>query len=648
MSLQLTKVKGIPIRLHFTLIIVFFLIAWTLSAILMPEIYPGLTRVQYWIIGIIGAITSFTSILLHELSHSVVASRFGLRVRQIILFVFGGISDIEEGDSSRDFHKEFEIAIVGPITSFVIAAMLGISWWVLISAAPGITSSSPTAITTMINPNNNATIVIAETILQYGAIINIMLGGFNLIPAFPLDGGRILRSALLRWKKDYDQSTKIAVRIGIAVSYIILAVGFIFMFTGSFISGIWLMFIGWFLKRGAQSYFELHQISTTLSGVHLRDIMNTRFISVGQDISVNELLNNYLNVNRKNEFPVVVEEKDYNNGYYYKLLGVVTAKQALKVPECNRDRIKVQEIMVPKEKIIVMKSNRPGDDALKRMFRENKSRVFVCEEEDDGEEEQGLTQRGQKLVGIISKTDILNVAKERVKFNKAVKKLAVSSSGTSSGSNDDIANVGSNSGKRSDYFFSAPVSSSYPPSKDDDRSKFNFTLKWRLIFFMFGMIGFVSAYSIGTTLVHIDNSQAEFMKAHFQEEIKGINQYGIFANNARIAFSVFIPGLGIVLGMLSAFSTGLVFNALSTVLPALSNISPLVVFLTPFGILEIIAYGIAISRSGILSYQLIKDTNRRSSWSKYVIPTIIEIGIVTVILFIAAIVEWQMIHTLGI
>jgi hypothetical protein len=165
---------------------------------------------------------------------------------------------------------------------------------------------------------------------------------------------------------------------------------------------------------------------------------------------------------------------------------------------------------------------------------------------------------------------------------------------------------------------------------------------------MFGMIGFVSAYSIGTTLVHIDNSQAEFMKAHFQEEIKGINQYGIFANNARIAFSVFIPGLGIVLGMLSAFSTGLVFNALSTVLPALSNISPLVVFLTPFGILEIIAYGIAISRSGILSYQLIKDTNRRSSWGKYVIPTIIEIGIVTVILFIAAIVEWQMIHTLGI
>jgi len=435
----------------------------------MPEIYPGLTRVQYWIIGIIGAITSFTSILLHELSHSVVASRFGLRVRQIILFVFGGISDIEEGDSSRDFHKEFEIAIVGPITSFVIAAMLGISWWILISVAPGITSSSPTAITTMINPNNNATIVIAEAILQYGAIINIMLGGFNLIPAFPLDGGRILRSALLRWKKDYDQSTKIAVRIGTAISYIFMAVGFIIILTGSFIGGIWLLFVGWFLKRGAQSYFEQHQISTTLSGVLLRDIMNTRFVSVKPDITVNELLNNYFNVYRNSEFPVVVEEKDYDTDYYYNLVGAVTAKQALKVPEYGRDRIKVQEIMVPKNEIIVIKSNRRGVDALRQMFRENKSRVFVCEEEDKVEEERGPNQQtAQKLVGIISKTDILNFGKERVEYNKATKKLAVSDGN----SNHDIANDGSNSGKRkSNNSFSAPVSSSYSPKYNDRNNK---------------------------------------------------------------------------------------------------------------------------------------------------------------------------------
>jgi CBS domain-containing protein len=167
--------------------------------------------------------------------------------------------------------------------------------------------------------------------------------------------------------------------------------------------------------------------------------MNTRFVSVKPDITVNELLNNYFNFYRKSEFPVVAEEKDYDTGYY-ELLGAVTAKLALKVPEYNRDMIKVQEIMVPKDQIIIMKSNRPGDDALRQMFRENKSRVFVCEEEDKIEEERGTNQqRGQKLVGIISKTDILDVAKKRIEFNKAVKKLAVSGSS----SNHDIANDGS-------------------------------------------------------------------------------------------------------------------------------------------------------------------------------------------------------------
>ena len=156
------------------------------------------------------------------------------------------------------------------------------------------------------------------------------------------------------------------------------------------------------------------------------------------------------------------------------------------------------------------------------------------------------------------------------------------------------------------------------------------------------------AYSVGAILVKVNASQADFIKKGFQTQIKGINQYGIFANNFRVALGMFIPGFGIALGTFSAFSTGLVFNVLSTISPTLSNISPLIVFLTPFGILEIIAYGIAISRSGILSYQLIKDTNKRSSWRKYVIPTVIEIGMVIIILFIGAIVEWQLIHTLRI
>ncbi len=162
------------------------------------------------------------------------------------------------------------------------------------------------------------------------------------------------------------------------------------------------------------------------------------------------------------------------------------------------------------------------------------------------------------------------------------------------------------------------------------------------------MVAFITAYSIGAILVKINASQTDLIKKDFETKIKGINQYGIFANNFMVALGMFIPGFGIALGGFSAFSTGLVFNAIAQASPALSNISPLVIFLTPFGILEIIAYGIAISRSGILCYQLIKDTNKKNSWRKYVIPTVIEIGIVVTILFIGAIIEWQMIRTLGI
>jgi Zn-dependent protease len=399
MSIQITKIKRIPIRLHFTLIIAFFLITWTLSTILMPEIHAGLSTTEYWIIGIFGACTSFISILLHELAHSIVASRYGLKVRQIVLFIFGGVSDIEEGDSSKDFHKEFKIAVAGPMTSFVIAAVLGLSWWIFISAAQTGESSSAA---------NNNVIIIIEAILQYGAIINAVLGGFNLVPAFPLDGGRILRSALLRWKRDYDQSTKIAVRIGTAISYVFMAIGFITMLSGSFIGGVWLLFIGWFLNSGAHSYLEQHRLSTALSGIYLKDIMNTSFVSVKPDITVNELLNNYFNVYRKSEFLVVLGEVTTGN----ELLGTVTSKQALRIPEDSRDTIKADEIMVPKDQLIVMRSNRSADDALRRMFRENKNRVLVCEEE---EQEVKQQRRGQKLVGLINKTDILNLAKGREK-----------------------------------------------------------------------------------------------------------------------------------------------------------------------------------------------------------------------------------------
>jgi Zn-dependent protease len=196
---------------------------------LMPELYPGLDISVYWIMGIIGAIILFVSVLLHELVHSMVALRYGLKVREIVLFIFGGVSVIEDQDevASKDFRKEFKIAIVGPITSFVIAAILATSLWLLMYMTVGSHNNA-----------GNVSAIIAAGVLQYGVLVNLLLGGFNLIPAFPLDGGRILRSALLRSKNDYDKSTKITARIGIAISYGFMGLGFFTMISGSYISGI--------------------------------------------------------------------------------------------------------------------------------------------------------------------------------------------------------------------------------------------------------------------------------------------------------------------------------------------------------------------------------------------------------------------------
>jgi CBS domain-containing protein len=372
-------------------------------------------------------------------------------------------------------------------------------------------------------------------------LINTILGIFNLIPAFPSDGGRILRAALVKLKKDYNKATKDAVKVGIIISYGFMVLGFLMMAVGSFLSGIWMLLIGWFLNSGAQSYLSQHELSSVLSHVRLREIMNTNIISVKQDITVNELLDSYFNLYRKTEFPVVDE-----NG---NLIGAVTTKQAMNIQKSSRDTIKVEEIMTPKDELIVMKDDASADEALKRIFRENKSRIFVCEDREmqirgleDGTEVKEKERQKQKLIGLISKTDILNVARERQEFEKAVDKLGSTNEHHSTSSSDNTHST-----------------SSTAPSVH----KFNIISRQRFLFLAFGMIIFVIAYSVGSIFVKINTNEAEIIKRHFQQELRGINQYKIFINNFRVALGMFVPGFGVALGMFSGFSTGLVYNAVS-------------------------------------------------------------------------------------
>jgi Zn-dependent protease/predicted transcriptional regulator len=450
LSLQVAKVKGIPIKLHFTLAIVFVLITWTLAVSYMPLFYPGLPQSAYWTMGIFGAIILFVSVLLHELSHSIVAKRYGYKVRQIILFVFGGVSDIRD-EPKEEYKKEFTIAIVGPISSFALAGLFAAVWFVLVQTAiTGIGQTDASLFALPPSPQQQeqaqrsppsviseeeVALTIAQGIMRYGIIVNILLGGFNLLPAFPLDGGRVLRAGLMRWRGNYHDATKTAVNVSTAISYGLMAFGFLTIFTGSFTGGIWLILIAWFLQSGAQSYLQQHEITAALSAVRLYHIMNTQFVAVSPSMNIKEVLEGYFNIHRKSELPVVEKELDNtgNNNYY--LLGSVTAKDAMNVSEKNREDVKVEEIMIEKKNLVIMSPDKTADIALNTIMEENKSRIYVCENPSIGKSsskriekiQQQMTMtyttvKSDRLVGIVSKTDILNVAKERIEYTENIKR----------------------------------------------------------------------------------------------------------------------------------------------------------------------------------------------------------------------------------
>ena len=386
MSLQIFTIKKIPIKLHFTLIIVFFLISWTLATGFMPHYYPNLTTLQYWTMGIIGAIILFVSILLHELSHSLLSIRYGIHVNQILLFIFGGISDIKE--ETKEFKKEFKIAIVGPLTSY---ALSGLFWmfFILVSYLND----------TQQNIGNYLSSI--EGILLYSSMINLIIGSFNLIPAFPLDGGRMLRAGLTKWKNDFDLATTIASKIGIAISFGIIGLGFVVIVRGSFLGGFWLIIIGWFLNNGAQTYLDQNELSTRLKGIKLKEIMNRNFVAVKPDLKLSELIKDYFNIYWKSAFPVINDDNQ--------LVGMITTDAVSKKGRIEIADKKVADMMIPKSELIVMSPDKEVNDALKQLFRKRMSRIFIVDNQ-------------SQLIGLVSKSDILNLAQERKEFLQNSKK----------------------------------------------------------------------------------------------------------------------------------------------------------------------------------------------------------------------------------
>jgi Zn-dependent protease/CBS domain-containing protein len=370
-SVNVGKILGIPIRIHWTLWFVFLLIAWSLAEFYMPATYPSLSATTDWIVGIVSAIVLFISVLVHELSHSYIAKKNGLPIARITLFFFGGVSEMTE--EPQDPSLEVRMAAAGPLTSFAIAGVLGGLWYV------GGLVGFPLA-------------VIA--VLGYNGLINAALGAFNLIPAFPLDGGRVLRGTLWRNSKNLLQATRNATRVSEILSLIMIAGGLgLVVVTADFVNGIWIIFLGWFIRSGAETSFQQTQMTEALQGISVGDIMTKSPLTVPPDITVQQLVNDYFLVHPHGGYPVVQSDK---------LQGVVTMSSVRSIPREKREFETVGQAMVPFQRVQTIGPTASAADAMQKMAQKQIGRLIVT----DGDNVLGIVTRGDLMKTIKTRTDL--------------------------------------------------------------------------------------------------------------------------------------------------------------------------------------------------------------------------------------------------
>jgi Zn-dependent protease len=361
---------GIEIKLHYTWLIAFLLIAWSAALGYVPLQYLNLPSLFYWIIGVATAFIVFFSVLIHELFHSIIAKRKGLPVPGITLFLFGGVAEIAEEPKNPTI--EFKMAAAGPLSSLMLAAIFALGW--LLSRFFNL---SP----------------LIKAPLQYGFTINLMLALFNLIPAFPMDGGRIFRAIV--WKKTNDvvKATKTSALVAEGFSYAFMGLGFILLFFGALMNGLWLIFIGWFLKSGAETSLRQTIIAQALGKVKVKDIMSAPVCIVNSSNSLIEVVENCFYRYKHGGFPVV------DNG---ELKGIVTLEDLRKIPRENWAETLVKQVMTPVEKLLTVKPEDPALEALIKMSAFKIGRLPVMD--------------GKNLVGIVTRSDVIHAIRTRIEL----------------------------------------------------------------------------------------------------------------------------------------------------------------------------------------------------------------------------------------
>jgi Zn-dependent protease/predicted transcriptional regulator len=359
-QIKLFRLFGFTVSADVSWLVIAFLIVWSLAEGVFPAYYKGLPKSTYWWMGVAGALGLFASIVFHEFWHSLIARRYGLKISGITLFIFGGVSQMTEEPSSPAV--EFYMAVAGPVSSFVLA---GIFYLFTLSAVSYV---SPTF----------------TAVLLYLASLNVLLGIFNLLPAFPLDGGRVLRSILWQAKGSFQWATRLASRIGEGFGAAMMIMGILSFIYGSLITGIWWFLIGMFLRNASQGSYRQLLIKKALEGEHVRRFMKPELVTVTPSVTLSQLMDDYIYRYHYKMFPVVDHER---------LMGVVTINMLKEVPRGEWGSHTVKEIAETCTEGNTIDPEADATQALEKMNRVGSSRLMVID-------------RG-KLVGILALRDLL-------------------------------------------------------------------------------------------------------------------------------------------------------------------------------------------------------------------------------------------------
>jgi len=354
---------GIKIGIEFSWLFIAILLSWTLAAGYFPYYYPQLSLGTYWVMGVVGMLGLFICVILHELGHAMVAKHYKLPISQITLFIFGGVAEIKKEPKTPKV--EFLMAIAGPIVSVLLSA--GLYGLTLIGRRFGWP-------------------IPVVAITAYLALINIILAVFNMIPAFPLDGGRIFRSILWWIKKDEGWATKVATRMGSGFGMILVFLGIFSLITGNFIAGIWFVILGLFLQRAAAASRSQYYISHELQGEKVEKFMTKTPISVSPEITIKGFIEKYVYESYHHLYPVTEKGS---------LVGYVSLREIKLIPAENWGKTRVKEVMVSSSQF---KTVTPETSALEALNLINQSEMPIL-----------LVVKGKQLIGILTAQDLFKL-----------------------------------------------------------------------------------------------------------------------------------------------------------------------------------------------------------------------------------------------